>query len=85
MQRDTFKIDRPEDRMDDRMLMPARSFMVEAKEYVPDNRARAVRIIITQEPSAMSGHTFVKADFALSPQERRDLVAFLAALPDHND
>lgn len=84
MQRDIFKIERPADEIAG-YPMPARSFTVEANEFCPDDRARAVRFTIWQDASALSGHTVVNGEFSLSTQERRDLVAFLTSLPDHND
>lgn len=77
MKTDEFKIEREDDG-----FLPRRSFTVTAAEYVPDDPSRAVKLNIWQAPSAMSGHTIVNGEFNLSLQERRELIAFLSALPD---
>lgn len=81
MQSDTFKIERPEEPAPG-FAMPARSFTVTAAEYLPNAPDRAVSVTIWQDASARTGHTVVKGEFNLSLQERKDLIAFLSALPD---
>jgi len=77
MAKEEFIIERPADE-----FSPERSFTVTAKTFVPDNEARAVRVQIWGDAHPSTGHTVTKADFALSLQERKNLIAFLSALPD---
>lgn len=63
-------------------FLPHRSFAVTASTVVPDDPMRAVRVYIWQDASPMTGHVVADASFALSLQERKDLIAFLQSLPD---